>query len=89
MLNLTVIEILLSESRPVLWHIEWVTGGKSVKVAVSNQKIIPNLLKLFQKWWNTRLKGFERFLIFFILFNSLSSGKMEKLDCWDCTLHKL
>ena len=44
MLNLTVIEILLSESRPVLWHAESGTGGKSVKAAVNNQKITPNLL---------------------------------------------
>ena len=56
---ITVLEILLSKCRSVLWPGKRCKGSKRVKVSVFNQKVIVNLLKLLEKWLLTyNLRGF-------------------------------
>ena len=70
MFIVTVLEILLLQSRSVLRSTERVPGSQRIKFSVKNKK----------KGCLTTLGGFEWFLIFLILFKSFSTKKIEKLD---------
>ena len=58
MFTLTVFQILLSKGRSVLWPTHWSTRTESLKVSVKNQKYIPNLFKLLEKWLTYRMSRF-------------------------------
>ena len=85
--TLTVFEMLLFESRSILWPAQQVTGKKRVKFPVKKTK------KMLGFCWNclkndciTSLGGFEWFLffIFYLIWcNSFGTEKIEKLDFLD------
>ena len=87
-------EILLFQSRLVLWFEQWVTGRKRVKLSVKNQRKVRLLLTLVKKWLSYRLRMFSMVFIFFfflILLNPFSPGIIEKIDICDfnnCTNFK-
>ena len=66
MFTLTVLEILLSEGRSVLWPAHRGTRIERVKFSVKNQENIGNLLKLLEKWLTYNLIKF--WLVFFFYF---------------------
>ena len=68
MFTFTVFDTLLFESRSVLSHAQQATGTKRVKVSVRNQKSIPILMKLLEKWLKYKLRRF------FIGFNFFYFG---------------
>ena len=88
-------EILLFQSRLVLWFEQWVTGRERVKLSVKNQRKVRLLLKLVKKWLSCRLRMFSMVFLFFffflILLNPFSPGIIEKIDICDfnnCTNFK-
>ena len=85
--TLTVFEMLLFESRSILWPAQQVTGKERVKFPVTkNKKNAWLLLELLEKWLHYKLRRFEWFLFFIfylILCNSFGTGKIEKLDFLD------
>ena len=85
--TLTVFEMLLFESRSILWPAQQVTGKERVKFPVKkNKKNAWLLLELLEKWLHYKLRRFEWFLFFIfylILCNSFGTGKIEKLDFLD------
>ena len=52
MFIITVLQILLSEDRSLLWPSQRGTVTERVKVLVKNPKHIVNLLKFLEKWLN-------------------------------------
>ena len=65
MFMLTVLKILLSEGRSVLFPAQQGTGNEKVKVSVKNKNCIGNLLKFLEKDSLPILRGFEWFLDLF------------------------
>ena len=65
MFMLTVLKILLSEGRSVLFPAQQGTGNEKVKVSVKNKNCIGNLLKFLEKDSLAILRGFEWFLDLF------------------------
>ena len=85
--TLTVFEMLLFESRSILWPAQQVTGKERVKFPVKKtKKNAWLLLELLEKWLHYKHRRFEWFLFFIFylrLCNSFGTGKIEKLDFLD------
>ena len=74
---LTILEILLSKGRSVLWPAQRRTGSKGVKVSVKDQKTIENLLRFLEKVFTYGLRRFWR--VFKVFWFCLSFSIPEKL----------
>ena len=68
MFTLTVFEILLFETRSILWPTQQVTGSEKVKISVKNQKNDRLLLELLEKWLSYKLKRFWMIFKFCLVF---------------------
>ena len=79
MINLTVLQIFLIESRSVLSPSQRVTRSKKVKVSVKNQKVFGFCWNYLKSDWLTSLGGFE-WLYFFWFCLTLSVP--EKFKNW-------
>ena len=85
MFTFTVLEILLSEGRSVLWPAHMGTGIDRVKFSVKNQENVGNLLKLLEKRLTYNLIRFWIVFFFIILFNPFSTKKIENTNFGDAS----
>ena len=81
MFTLTVFEILLFEDKSVLGPAQRFPGSEMAKCSIKNQKNVQLLLELLEKWLPWRFQMI--FMVFFVLFNPFSTGKIEKLNFGD------
>ena len=73
----TIFEILLFKGRSALGTAQRAPGSERVKFSVKRENIVRLLLKFLEKLLPYKLRRFRMAFIFFISFNTFSTGNIE------------